>query len=68
LSTAIAVLTTLAIVASGAALLAVQNGQAAARERFDQAGIEYLGPDRGVEDSLSFRDPTGSVWSCTARS
>ena len=32
---------------------------AAARERFDQAGIEYLGPDRGVEDSLYFRDPNG---------
>jgi glyoxylase I family protein len=23
------------------------------------AGIEYLGPDRGVEDSLYFRDPNG---------
>ena len=32
---------------------------AAAKERFDAAGIEYLGPDRGVEDSLYIRDPNG---------
>src|ERR687898_1925938 len=32
---------------------------AAARQRLDEAGIEYLGPDRGVEDSLYFRDPNG---------
>ncbi|MEV7628301.1 VOC family protein [Actinoplanes sp. NPDC089786] len=32
---------------------------AAARARFDAAGIEYLGPDRGVEDSLYVRDPNG---------
>ncbi len=32
---------------------------AAARERLDAAGIEYLGPDRGVDDSLYFRDPNG---------
>ena len=32
---------------------------AAARSRFDEAGIDYLGPDRGVEDSLYFRDPNG---------
>jgi glyoxylase I family protein len=32
---------------------------AAAKERFDAAGIEYLGPDRGVEDSLYVRDPNG---------
>jgi glyoxylase I family protein len=31
----------------------------AARGRLDKAGIEYLGPDRGVEDSLYFRDPNG---------
>jgi glyoxylase I family protein len=30
-----------------------------ARQRFDQTGIDYLGPDRGVEDSLYFRDPNG---------
>jgi glyoxylase I family protein len=32
---------------------------AAAKERLDEAGVEYLGPDRGVEDSLYFRDPNG---------
>jgi glyoxylase I family protein len=31
----------------------------AAREALDAAGIEYLGPDRGVEDSLYIRDPNG---------
>lgn len=30
-----------------------------AKERFDANGIEYLGPDRGVEDSLYVRDPNG---------
>ena len=32
---------------------------AAARARLDAAGIEYLGPDRGVHDSLYIRDPNG---------
>jgi glyoxylase I family protein len=32
---------------------------AAARARFDEAGLAYLGPDRGVEDSLYVRDPNG---------
>jgi glyoxylase I family protein len=32
---------------------------AAARRRLDEAGTDYLGPDRGVEDSLYFRDPNG---------
>ena len=32
---------------------------ATARRRFDDAGVEYLGPDRGVDDSLYFRDPNG---------
>ena len=31
----------------------------AARARFDTDGVEYLGPDRGVEDSLYVRDPNG---------
>ncbi len=34
----------------------------AVRERtgeLDAAGIEYLGPDRGVQDSLYIRDPNG---------
>jgi glyoxylase I family protein len=32
---------------------------AAAKKRFDDAGIEYLGPDRGADDSLYIRDPNG---------
>jgi glyoxylase I family protein len=32
---------------------------ATARERLDAAGIEYLGPDRGIDDSLYIRDPNG---------
>ncbi|MGP3981796.1 VOC family protein [Streptomyces sp. KR80] len=31
----------------------------AARTRLDEAGVSYLGPDRGVEESLYFRDPNG---------
>jgi glyoxylase I family protein len=31
----------------------------AAKARFDAAGIEYVGPDRGADDSLYFRDPNG---------
>ena len=31
----------------------------AAKKKFEQAGMEYLGPDRGVEDSMYFRDPNG---------
>ena len=33
---------------------------AAAKTRFDEAGTDYLGPDRGVEDSLYIRDPNGT--------
>jgi glyoxylase I family protein len=32
----------------------------AARARLDDAGVEYVGPDRGVEDSVYFRDPNGA--------
>ena len=32
----------------------------AARRKLDEASIEYLGPDRGVEDSLYLRDPNGA--------
>jgi len=32
---------------------------AAARARLEEAGIEYVGPDRGVENSLYIRDPNG---------
>ncbi|MCU1630307.1 MAG: Glyoxalase/bleomycin resistance protein/dioxygenase [Pseudonocardia sp.] len=31
----------------------------AARKRLDEAGVEYLGPDRGVDNSLYIRDPNG---------
>jgi glyoxylase I family protein len=31
----------------------------AAKARFDDAGVEYLGPDRGADDSLYLRDPNG---------
>lgn len=31
----------------------------AARDRLDAAGVEYIGPDRGIDDSLYFRDPNG---------
>jgi glyoxylase I family protein len=31
----------------------------AAKKKLDQAGVDYLGPDRGVEDSMYFRDPNG---------
>jgi glyoxylase I family protein len=32
---------------------------AAAKAKLDEAGTDYLGPDRGVEDSLYLRDPNG---------
>jgi glyoxylase I family protein len=31
----------------------------AAKAKFDQTGVDYLGPDRGADDSLYFRDPNG---------
>jgi glyoxylase I family protein len=30
-----------------------------ARKKLDQVGVEYLGPDRGADDSMYFRDPNG---------
>jgi glyoxylase I family protein len=30
-----------------------------AKRKLDEAGIDYLGPDRGANDSLYFRDPNG---------
>jgi glyoxylase I family protein len=30
-----------------------------AKAKLDAAGIDYLGPDRGVENSLYIRDPNG---------
>lgn len=32
---------------------------AAVKAKLDQEGVEYLGPDRGVEESMYFRDPNG---------
>ncbi|MDT4899222.1 MAG: glyoxylase family protein [Pseudonocardiales bacterium] len=31
----------------------------AAKAKLEQRGVEYLGPDRGADDSLYFRDPNG---------
>ncbi len=31
----------------------------ALKQKLDDAGIDYLGPDRGAEDSLYIRDPNG---------
>jgi glyoxylase I family protein len=31
----------------------------AARKKFEQAGMDFLGPDRGADDSMYFRDPNG---------
>jgi glyoxylase I family protein len=31
----------------------------AARAKLDEAGVDYLGPERGVEESMYFRDPNG---------
>lgn len=32
---------------------------AAVRAKLDEAGVDYVGPDRGVDDSLYIRDPNG---------
>jgi glyoxylase I family protein len=32
---------------------------AAAKAKLEASGVEYLGPDRGADDSLYFRDPNG---------
>jgi len=32
---------------------------AALKKKLDDGGVEYLGPDRGAEDSLYIRDPNG---------
>jgi glyoxylase I family protein len=32
---------------------------AAAKAKLEAAGVDYLGPDRGADDSLYFRDPNG---------
>ena len=30
-----------------------------ARKKLDEAGVDYLGPDRGADNSMYFRDPNG---------
>jgi len=35
------------------------EGFAAAKKKLEDAGVDYLGPDRGVENSMYFRDPNG---------
>jgi glyoxylase I family protein len=35
------------------------EGLAAARDRLDAAGVPYLGPDRGITDSIYVKDPDG---------
>ena len=37
-----------------------QEEFAAARKRFDDMGVDYLGPDRGVDNSLYIHDPNGT--------
>jgi glyoxylase I family protein len=32
---------------------------AEAKKKLDAAGVDYLGPDRGADDSMYFRDPNG---------
>jgi glyoxylase I family protein len=40
--------------------ISVDNEQfEAAKAKLDAAGVDYLGPDRGVLDSVYFRDPNG---------
>ena len=40
--------------------LSVSAGSfASLKAKLDEAGISYLGPDRGVEDSIYIRDPNG---------
>ena len=29
------------------------------RKRLDDAGVPYAGPDRGIEESMYFKDPDG---------
>jgi glyoxylase I family protein len=41
------------------ALATSPEGFAEARRRLDEAGIAYIGPDRGIDNSLYIRDPNG---------
>ena len=41
------------------ALSITQEEFDAAKKKLDEAGLDYLGPDRGVENSIYLRDPNG---------
>jgi glyoxylase I family protein len=41
------------------ALSTTQENFDATKKRLDEAGIAYLGPDRGIENSIYIRDPNG---------
>ena len=41
------------------ALSTTQENFDAAKKRLDDAGIAYIGPDRGIENSVYLRDPNG---------
>jgi glyoxylase I family protein len=41
------------------AISAPRDRWEAARERLDAAGVKYAGPDRGIEESMYFKDPDG---------
>ena len=41
------------------ALSATQEDFDAAKKRLDEAGIDYIGPDRGIDNSIYVRDPNG---------
>ncbi len=41
------------------ALSTTQENFDAAKQRLEEAGVEYIGPDRGIDNSIYFRDPNG---------
>jgi glyoxylase I family protein len=41
------------------AISAPRDRWEAVRDRLDAAGVRYVGPDRGIEESLYFKDPDG---------
>jgi len=41
------------------AIAVAPDQHARLRESLDKAGVPYAGPDRGIEESLYFRDPDG---------
>jgi glyoxylase I family protein len=41
------------------AISAARDRWEAVRDRLDAAGVKYAGPDRGIEESMYFKDPNG---------